>query len=318
MGANRSGDKQLRTIGQVVKDLQAQFPDVSHSSLRFLEREGFITAVRTEGGHRLYTPDDVARIVQIKTWQGQRLSLEQIRARFAELRRLPEPGAIAQAFVDAALAGDGGVAGRVITDADDVGLPLQTLFGEVMTPALQEIGRLWEQGTLPVAQEKEVSELCRELIVELTRRHAVLDSDGPIVVAGCVEGERHELGLRMICGLLRSAGYRIHFLGADVALEFLLEAVALRSPRIVLLSAKLASTLPALKVTLESLQMAASNQAAGFDVVVGGELAAHETRLIERFGATAVVDRDPARAIAAIHAVLAQRVTLESAGNQPG
>lgn len=315
---NQSGDQQLRTIGQVVKDLQAQFPDVSHSSLRFLEREGFITAVRTEGGHRLYTSDDVARIIQIKTWQGQRLSLEQIRARIANLGRLPGPDALARAFVETALAGDFAVAGRVITDADEVGLPLETLFGGVMTPALHEIGRMWEQGALPVAQEKEVSELSREVIVELTRRHAVSGSAGPIVVAGCVEGERHELGLRMICGLLRSMGYRVHFLGADVALEFLLDAIVLRSPRIVLLSAKLASTLPALKSTLESLNSAASNQPARFDVLVGGDLAAHETTLIERLGATAVVDRDLGRAIAAIQAMLARRMVLESARNQPG
>ena len=46
-----------------------------------LEREGLLTATRTPGGHRLYAPHDVERIRQIKAWQAQRLSLEQIHQR---------------------------------------------------------------------------------------------------------------------------------------------------------------------------------------------------------------------------------------------
>src|SRR5918994_1762396 len=73
----------LLSIGSVVSELQRSYPDVSHSSLRFLEREGLITAVRTPGGHRLYSPADIERIRQIKTWQAQRLYLDQIRQRLA-------------------------------------------------------------------------------------------------------------------------------------------------------------------------------------------------------------------------------------------
>ena len=58
-------EQQTFTIGQVVAALQPRFPDVSHSSLRFLEREGLIHSLRTTGGHRLYAADEVARIEQI-------------------------------------------------------------------------------------------------------------------------------------------------------------------------------------------------------------------------------------------------------------
>src|SRR5687767_5899676 len=71
----------LLSIGQVVTHLQAEYPDVSHSSLRFLEREGLVTPHRTPGGHRLFTKQDVDRVRQIKRWQEQRLSLAEIRQR---------------------------------------------------------------------------------------------------------------------------------------------------------------------------------------------------------------------------------------------
>src|ERR687889_2193402 len=89
----------LLSIGSVVAELQRSYPDVSHSSLRFLEREGLITSIRTRGGHRLYSPADVERIRQIKTWQAQRLSLEEIRQRLVDLDRLPAPAVLAESFL---------------------------------------------------------------------------------------------------------------------------------------------------------------------------------------------------------------------------
>ena len=80
----------LLPIGQVVARLQAEYPDVSHSSLRFLEREGLVTPHRTPGGHRLFTPQDVDRVRAIKRWQEQRLSLGEIRDRL--MTREANPG----------------------------------------------------------------------------------------------------------------------------------------------------------------------------------------------------------------------------------
>src|ERR687894_1819635 len=90
---------ELVSIGSVVTELQRSYPDVSHSSLRFLEREGLITSIRTPGGHRLYSRADVERIRQIKTWQAQRLSPDQIRQRLAELDRLPNSTAMMESFL---------------------------------------------------------------------------------------------------------------------------------------------------------------------------------------------------------------------------
>jgi methanogenic corrinoid protein MtbC1 len=242
-------------IGSVVEALSRDFPDVTHSSLRFLEREGLIAPVRTPGGHRLFTPGDVDRVRQIKTWQAQRLSLDEIRHRLAAHEALGSPKSVTDRFLGAALAGDLATAAQAIEEADQVGMSLSRLFGEVLRPALYEVGRRWEQENLPVGQEKEVSELARELIAELTRRHAAPDPHGPVVVAACVAGERHELGLRMIAGLLRERGFRVHFLGADVDPRFLRETVQLRRPDVVLLSATAEDRLPDLAAAIAAIRL---------------------------------------------------------------
>jgi MerR family transcriptional regulator, light-induced transcriptional regulator len=262
----------LLPIGQVVAMLQSTYPDVTHSSLRFLEREGLLHPVRTPGQHRLYRPEDIARIRQIKAWQAQRLSLEEIRHRLLTQEALGPAPEIARRFVDQLVQGDLAAATQTVRRADELGMPLVQLFQDVLTPALREVGARWARGELPVGQEKAISELARDLIAELSLRHADPDPQGPTVVAACVAGEHHDLGLRMLCGLLQARGWRVAFLGADVAPPFLLEAIRLHQPTVVLLSATLEPRLPA--ITAAIAVVAASELATGPPtVVIGGPVA---------------------------------------------
>ena len=50
------------TIGKVVKRLQASFPDLTVSKVRFLESEGLVKPQRTKSGYRAYTEGDVKRL----------------------------------------------------------------------------------------------------------------------------------------------------------------------------------------------------------------------------------------------------------------
>src|SRR5829696_619690 len=266
----------LVPIGRAVAELQRAHPDVTHSSLRFLERAGLLVPTRTPGGHRLYSRRDRDRIRQIKAWQAQRLSLDEIRQRLAAVQAFGAPNAVADRFLAAALAGDAAAAARVVRDAEGLGMPLAQLFGGILRPALFEAGARWERGALSVGQEKEVSELVRELVAELSRRHADPDPRGPTAVAACVAGERHELGLRMVIGLLRARGWRVHFLGADVEPRFLREAVQLRHPAVVLLSATAEARWPDVEAAVAAVRTASTAP-----VVVGGgqALAAHAAAL---------------------------------------
>jgi DNA-binding transcriptional MerR regulator len=52
-------------IGEVVRRLRAEFPDVSISKIRFLEDEGLLSPQRTRGGYRLFSEHDLERLVTI-------------------------------------------------------------------------------------------------------------------------------------------------------------------------------------------------------------------------------------------------------------
>ena len=75
-------------IGEVISFLEAEFPKVTVSKLRFLESEGLVRPLRSTSGYRRYDEDDVARITRILRLQrDQHLPLKVI----AELLDQPEP-----------------------------------------------------------------------------------------------------------------------------------------------------------------------------------------------------------------------------------
>ncbi len=76
------------TMGRALEILRVEFADLNPSALRFLEKQGLLRPQRTQGGHRLYSSEDLARIRLIKRLQAQRYyPLEVIRHMLAKLER---------------------------------------------------------------------------------------------------------------------------------------------------------------------------------------------------------------------------------------
>lgn len=73
--------RRVLSIGEVLSQLQPDFPDLTHSKLRFLEERGLVEPSRTAAGYRKFTRADVERI---------RLILELQRDRFMPLKAIGE------------------------------------------------------------------------------------------------------------------------------------------------------------------------------------------------------------------------------------
>jgi DNA-binding transcriptional MerR regulator len=61
----RRPEQHLHTIGAVCARIQAEFPDISISKIRYLEDQGLLTPKRTRGGYRLFSEEDVERLETI-------------------------------------------------------------------------------------------------------------------------------------------------------------------------------------------------------------------------------------------------------------
>ena len=156
----------------------------------------------------------------------------------------------------------------------------------------------------------EITELTREIVAELSNRHAAKGHREPVVLATCVVDELHDLGLRMLCGILRQRGVRLHYLGADVSAPYLVEAIHQRRPHIVLLSVSLAEHLPALRDSLEAVRAEPFGSRRPL-VAAGGRGIGHNGSELEALGAH--VTSEPTLEGAADAILEAWRVAARSA-----
>jgi DNA-binding transcriptional MerR regulator len=84
------------SIGEVLRHLRPDFPDVSISKIRFLEAEGLVEPERSASGYRKFSATDLQRLQYILTAQRDHyLPLKVIRQHLDAMERGLEPPAIA-------------------------------------------------------------------------------------------------------------------------------------------------------------------------------------------------------------------------------
>ena len=94
--------ERLLRIGEVVRRLREEFPDVSISKVRYLEDEGLLMPRRTQGGYRLFSEDDLDRLRTILRLQRDeflplRVIREELDAPTAVERKRRRPSALGTA-----------------------------------------------------------------------------------------------------------------------------------------------------------------------------------------------------------------------------
>ena len=126
--------KAFLSIGEVLGQLRADFPDVTISKIRFLEAEGLVEPERTSSGYRKFSRADVSRLRYVLTAQRDHyLPLRVIKEHLEALDRGLEPPESAGEApqIPRALTAVDGTPGpeSFIRDATDVRLTRDELAG---------------------------------------------------------------------------------------------------------------------------------------------------------------------------------------------
>ena len=183
-------------------------------------------------------------------------------------------------FVAALTAGARSEALEIVLDdalADDV--PIRTLYLDVVQASLQELGRLWHENRITVAQEHAATEIARLALAQLRVHLPCGGSNGKHIAVACVEGELHDLGARIMADFLEMAGFAVQFLGANVPTETLASLVRQRPADGLALSAT--ASLGALRRAIAAVRAAAGPDVRVF---VGGHLFVHRPELAAELG----------------------------------
>jgi methanogenic corrinoid protein MtbC1 len=175
---------------------------------------------------------------------------------------------LAKQYLEVLLAGERGKASELIAGAIDSGISIRDIYLRVLKPCLYEVGRMWQTGRITVAHEHFFSAATQLIMSELYPRiHKQVHPNGKVAIAACVEGELHEIGLRMISDLLELEGWRTFYLGANTPALSVVEITREKKAHLLALSICLPSSGPALR---ELISIARERLGEKVKIVIGG------------------------------------------------
>lgn len=105
----------------------------------------------------------------------------------------------------------------------------------LIVPALRSIGNRWEAGELALSQVYMSGRICEQLVDAHLPRARGTRENTPRMAAAVLE-DHHLLGKRIVCSVLRAAGYDVRDYGHGLGVDALLRKVSEDGTEILLLS----------------------------------------------------------------------------------
>jgi methanogenic corrinoid protein MtbC1 len=149
-------------------------------------------------------------------------------------------GGIVETYLAKLQEGDAPGAIATVTGAvEGGGLSVPEALEGVLTTALHEIGRRWHTDVINVAQEHFAAQVSGRLLERLLLMAPASPPNGHTVMLTMIEGDAHDLGLRIVAAFFELDGWRTICLGANMPSFDLPQAVEDFGVDLILLGATL-------------------------------------------------------------------------------
>ncbi len=131
------------------------------------------------------------------------------------------------------------------------------IINEEMIPALDEVGKGFEQGTLFLPQllmSADAAKIAFAVLKEHMPENAQGDQEKEKVILATVKGDIHDIGKNIVKVLLENYGFQVIDLGKDVPPELVAETAVREDVRLVGLSALMTTTVVSMEETIRLLR----------------------------------------------------------------
>ncbi len=187
-------------------------------------------------------------------------SLEKI----GSTRRSPSQEALYKAVMKGNRNGIGAMTQEALAEGEDPTM----LLNEILLPAINEVGELFDQGKYFLPQLIASAEAMKNAI-EILEPLLLKESEGdekPVVVIATVEGDIHDIGKNLVALMLKNYGFRIIDLGKDVPKEEIILAAKENHAQIIALSALMTTTMQRMREVIALAKQEGLNA----KVMIGG------------------------------------------------
>ncbi len=177
-------------------------------------------------------------------------------------------GDLAASFLDSLLRGERHVASRMVLDAVESGVSVKDVYLQVFQRSQHEVGRLWQMNRLSVAQEHYCTAATQLIMSQLYPRIFNNRKNGRVLVATCVSGDMHEIGVRMVSDFFEIEGWDTFYLGASTPAASVVQTLRDRRADVLAVSATMSFHLRAVTDLIAAVR--ASDVGERVKILVGG------------------------------------------------
>ena len=154
------------------------------------------------------------------------------------------------------------------------GQDAKALLDEVLLPAINEVGELFDKGRYFLPQLIASAEAMKASIeyMEPILLQANTNANMPTVVIATVEGDIHDIGKNLVALMLKNYGFRVIDLGKDVPKETIIKAAKEHNAQVIALSALMTTTMQQMRHVIEY----ARQQQVQAKIIIGGAVITQE------------------------------------------
>ena len=172
---------------------------------------------------------------------------------------------------DAVLSYDADAAAKAAKDAVDAKINPVKAIEKGLAVGLREIGDKFESGELwlpHLVMGAEAMEAAIKVLEEHMPKSELDSTSKGTVVIGTVEGDIHDLGLRIVASMLRANGFKVYDLGCDTPSLTLINKAKEVDADIIAISSLMTTTMPFMRDLIDALKAAGLRDK--YKVLVGG------------------------------------------------
>ena len=185
-------------------------------------------------------------------------------------------------YVGMQLTGDRRAALQFIEETLTAGVSVAELSTHVVAAAQREIGRLWQENRISIAQEHMATAISQLVLAHVFGQADFRGRVGKKILIACVTGEYHDFPARLLADSLDLAGYDVRYLGANVPLDSLLRMMDEERPDLLALSVTMLFNLPALRETVKAVR--SDERRRTLPIAIGGHAVQETESLAQQLG----------------------------------
>jgi MerR family transcriptional regulator, light-induced transcriptional regulator len=175
-------------------------------------------------------------------------------------------------FFKALLKGDRSECKSILLAMLNQNISIPDLYEDVFRRSLYQIGELWSQKKLTVADEHLASALCENLIAHIQNQLNPTKTIEKKVLISCVTSNFHQIGPKMVSNIFELHGWESYYLGANMPISDLIEVIDRSLPNVICLSIALVEHIKILELTVREIRY----QHPQIPLLVGGVAFANE------------------------------------------